>query len=103
VKPLRSLLLAIAIVVAIVVGQHVGLMHELDHAKAQLSQKDGKPATQACEQCSLCANLTGAPGTQPPTALEPGCVHEPVLAQREDAAQSNPLVNFRSRAPPTLL
>ncbi len=103
VKPLRNVLIAVAFVVALLAGQQAGVLHDLDHAKAQLSQKGGKPGSQSCEQCFMCAGLTGAPGSTPPSVAPPECTHERVIAQCEDPVQAQPLLNFRSRAPPTLI
>ncbi|HEX4779575.1 MAG TPA: hypothetical protein VH301_02405 [Usitatibacter sp.] len=102
-KPMRSFLLAAAFAVALLASQQVWVLHDLDHAKSQLSQKGGKPGSQVCEQCFMCAGLAGAPGAQPPSVSEPQCGHERVLAYCDDAILSQPLLNFRSRAPPTLI
>jgi hypothetical protein len=102
-RSLRTLLLAVVLVVAVLAGQQIALHHELEHAKQQLSDKGSKPGSQPCEQCFACAGVTGAPGSTPPSLPPAECKHERVVAQCEDAIQSQPLVNFRSRAPPTLI
>ena len=102
-KALRSLALSLLLAAAVVVGQQVAALHELSHATEQLSQKGGKPASQACEQCAVCANLAGAPGSSAPAVTAPQCKHEHVIAKCDEALQSQPLLNFRSRAPPTLI
>jgi hypothetical protein len=97
----RSIYLACLLGVALVLGQHAGLLHGLGHATEQLSHKPGTPAKVACDQCFACSQLSaGAPSTPPVCPA----------AQAHDAPYSAALplwalavdVVFHSRAPPVL-
>lgn len=102
-KALRSLALSFLLAAAVVLGQQVATLHELSHATEQLSKKGGKTTPQACELCAMCANLTGAPGHSVPSVAPAQCTHERVIAECNEALSSQPLLHFRSRAPPTLI
>ena len=101
-KALRSLAICLWLAAILVVGQQLAALHELSHATEQLSQK-GKPVGPACEQCVACAGMTGVPGAHVPTVPEPACTAEQVPQYCAEGAQPEPFLNFRSRAPPTIL
>ena len=102
-KTFRRLALAVGFAAVLLFGQQAAALHDLAHAKEQLSQKDGKPASTTCDQCFACAELSGAVGATPPR-LPPDC---PSPAQFEapppQPVAAAPLLAFRSRAPPVLL
>lgn len=101
-KALRSIAICLWLAAVLVVGQQLAALHDLSHATEQLSKK-GKPANQPCELCVACAGMTGAPGAHMPTVSMPACAAEGVPEHRAEGAQPAPFLNFRSRAPPTLL
>jgi hypothetical protein len=95
----RALLFA----VALLAGQHIAALHDLAHAKEQLSQRDAKPGSSACGQCATCAQLAGgAAATTPGLPPEDAAHVQFAVALARDAACA-PLLAFRSRAPPILL
>lgn len=102
-KRTRLIALAIGLAAALLFGQQAAVLHDLAHAKEQLTQKDSKPSSSTCDQCAACAQLSGAVGAAPP-ALPVDCAthaqFDVSLAQGEASA---PLLAFRSRAPPTIL
>jgi hypothetical protein len=102
-KYLRSLAICLWLAAILLVGQQLAALHDLSHATEQLSKKGGKPASPVCEQCVACAGMTGVPGTQAPTVPEPACTEERVPQYCAEGAQPAPFLNFRSRAPPTLI
>jgi hypothetical protein len=99
----RRLALAVWLAAALLTAQQAAALHDLGHAKEQLSQKDAKPGSITCDQCFACAELSGAVGATPPV-LPPHCASharfDVSLAQDVAAAA---LLAFRSRAPPILL
>ncbi|HXF80070.1 MAG TPA: hypothetical protein VN598_14465 [Usitatibacter sp.] len=102
-KCLRSLAICLWLAAALVVGQQLAALHDLSHATEQLSKKGSTPGSPVCEQCVACAGMTGAPGVHVPTVPEPACTTERVPQLRAEGAQPAPFLNFRSRAPPTLI
>ena len=102
-KYLRSLAICLWLAAILVVGQQLAALHDLSHATEQLSRKEGKPAGPLCEQCVACAGMTGAPGAHVPAVPEPECVAERVPQFCAEAHQPALFLNFRSRAPPTLI
>ncbi|HEX3063686.1 MAG TPA: hypothetical protein VHP55_13465 [Usitatibacter sp.] len=102
-KYLRSLAICLWLAAVLVVGQQLAALHDLSHATEQLSEKGGKPGTTACELCVACAGMTGAPGAHVPTVPEPACTAERAPQYCAEGAQPAPFLNFRSRAPPTLI
>jgi hypothetical protein len=103
-RHLGRLARAIGLAAALLLGQQAAALHDLAHAKEQLSQKDAKPGSTTCDQCFACAELSGAMGTTPP-ALPAGCASatrfDVSLARGVAAAPL--LLAFRSQAPPSLL
>jgi hypothetical protein len=99
----RRLALALWLAAALLAGQQAAALHDLAHAKEQLSQKDAKSGWTTCDQCFACAELSGAVGATPPV-LPAGCASaaqfDVSLARGVAAA---PLLAFRSQAPPKLL
>jgi hypothetical protein len=102
-KYLRSLAICLWLAAILVVGQQLAALHDLSHATEQLSKKDAKPNGSLCEQCVACAGMTGAPGAHVPSIPEPACTTERVPEYCAEGHQPEPFLNFRSRAPPTLL
>jgi hypothetical protein len=99
----RRLAQAIWLAAALLTAQQAAALHDLAHAKEQLSQKDAKPGSTTCDQCFACAELSGAVGATPPT-LPLDCASpaqfDVSLARGLAIA---PLLAFRSQAPPILL
>ena len=102
--PLRRLLFALFIVLALLADEHAGLLHELGHGfqRIHAPSQDKNPANDACDKCFAFSQLSGpAPGVVPTLPLVaaaneiPGFIAIP--------APSRTVVASRSRAPPTLL
>jgi len=102
-KYLRSLAICLWLAAVLVVGQQLAALHDLSHATEQLSKKDGKTGGPMCEQCVACAGMTGAPGAHVPAIPQPSCTTERIQQYSAEGTQPEPFLNFRSRAPPTLL
>jgi len=86
---------------ALLVGQQAAALHDLSHATEQLSQKGGKPGSQACDKCFACAELSGAVGVTVPALRVPACRDEPAAVRFPRAADSPTFLAFRSQAPPS--
>jgi hypothetical protein len=102
-KHLRTIAICLWLAAVLVVGQQLAALHDLSHATEQLSKKGGTPANPVCEQCVACAGMTGVPGAHVPTVPEPACTTESVPQYCAEGTQPEPFLNFRSRAPPTLI
>ncbi|HLX22266.1 MAG TPA: hypothetical protein VKR38_02880 [Usitatibacter sp.] len=102
-RPSLRLVRALLFAVALLAGQHVAALHDLAHAKEQLSQKDAKPGSSTCDQCAACAQLSGgAAATTPVLPVDDVAPAQVAVSLARDAACA-PRLAFRSRAPPTLL
>ncbi|MFZ3323056.1 MAG: hypothetical protein WA190_11840 [Usitatibacter sp.] len=101
--PAARLVRAFLLAVALFAGQQAVVMHGLEHAIDQLTQKDAKPGPGTCDQCFTCAELSGAVGSAP-LQLPVDCA-TPVQAGVPLArdAEPAPRLAFRSRAPPIVL
>lgn len=99
---LRRFGFLLSLAFALAMGQQAGLLHGLAHATERIAQKqDSKPASSACEQCGLCAQLDGpASAGLPPLAAAERCVG--ALALVASPAPATTTVVFLSRAPPVL-
>lgn len=99
---LRRFGFLLSLAFALALGQQAGLLHGLAHATERVSQKqDSKPASSACEQCGLCAQLDGpAPAGLPPLAAAGRCLGAPAFVSSTAPAAAT--VVFHSRAPPVL-
>jgi hypothetical protein len=102
-KYLRSIAICLWLAAVLVVGQQLAALHDLSHATEQLSKNGTKPGNPVCELCVACAGMAGVPGAYVPSVPEPECTHEPVAQYCAEGAQPAPFLNFRSRAPPTLI
>ena len=97
----RSVATAVLLALALVLGQHAGLLHGLSHATEQISSK-GAPAKAACNQCFACSQLSGgiAPSVH---ALPPAGVDAAAPARAGHVVRlPDAIVFFLSRAPPVL-
>jgi hypothetical protein len=99
-KRARSLLLAVALGLALLVGQQAAARHDLRHAAEDRASHDGVPGSHTCPDCLFCAALAGAIGTAfvdpPPVDV----ARLPVLVQRPRGRHCATFVAFDSRAPP---
>jgi hypothetical protein len=84
-------------------GQQVAALHDLVHAKEQLSQKDAKPGSSTCGQCASCAQLAGGAAATAPRLPPDDAAHVQFAVALARDATCAPLLAFRSRAPPILL
>jgi hypothetical protein len=95
----RALLFA----ATLLAGQQVAALHDLAHAKEQLSQKDAKPGSSMCGQCAACAQLAGGAAATAPELPPNDATHVQFAVSLAQDAACAPLLAFRSRAPPILL
>ena len=95
-KRLRHFAFAIGLAAALLFGQQVVVLHDLAHAKEQLSSKEAKPGSSTCEQCFTCAQLSGAVGASPPTLPVDCASHAQFDVLLAKDAVSAPLLAFRS-------
>jgi hypothetical protein len=102
-KYLRSIAICTWLAATLVVGQQLAALHDLSHATEQLSKKGTKPGSPVCEMCVACAGMAGVPGAHVPSVPEPECTSESVPQYCAEGEQPAPFLNFRSRAPPTLI
>ena len=89
--------------VALLAGQQVAALHDLAHAKEQLSRKDGKPGSSTCDRCAACAQLSGGAAATPPALPPNDATHVQFAVTLPQGEESAPLLAFRSRAPPIVL
>ena len=101
---LRRFAFAFSLALALLVGEHAGLLHELHHGfqRIHAPSQEKSPARDICEKCFAYSQLSGpAPGMLamlPRAAASdelPGFVAIP--------APSRTIVASRSRAPPAIL
>jgi hypothetical protein len=102
-KPLRRIVLAFAVALALLFGQQAAALHDLGHAVSQLSHKGSGPPGSTCDQCFACSLLSGAVGTSLPVVPTVALEHcAPVERPRKDFFAA-PRFAFLSRGPPPLL
>ncbi len=103
-NPVRRVLAAFSLALALLAGQQAAVLHGLAHATVQSgSIAPGAPGNTPCDQCFLSAQLSGALGAA--IAAMPGVVSgsDSFVAAVVEGAPGAPRFAFRARAPPTLL
>jgi hypothetical protein len=96
----RSAAIAFFLALALVLGQHAGLLHGLTHATEQMHSK-GAPAKVACDQCFACSQLSGvAPSVHVPPADAADTARHAIRGLLKHLPAER--VAFHSRAPPAL-
>jgi hypothetical protein len=98
----RGTLFAIALALALFVGQQATALHDLRHAVERIaSHGDSLPGpSHACDQCFYCDGMSGAMGTAALEAPAIRVVEEPALAIESAQRTTAACLAFRSRAPP---
>ena len=100
----RRLLAVSWLALALLVGQHAAVVHDLGHATEQSGKKvPGTPGHQACDKCFASAQLAGAVGATIgafPSVLSGAESFEASFVRGAPGAAR---FAFLSRAPPTLL
>ena len=94
--------LACALAVALLLGQHASALHALGHAIDGATQNDGAPVPAKCADHSIFATLGAALGSNAPVAPFVAAVLPLRVVPLHAGATLAPRFNFRSRAPPAL-
>jgi hypothetical protein len=94
--------LACALIIALLLGQHASALHALGHAIDGATQNDGAPLPTKCADHSIFATIGAALGSNAPVAPFVAAVLPlPVVPVRAGATLAQRF-NFRPRAPPAL-
>jgi hypothetical protein len=89
---------------ALLIGQQAAALHDLGHAREQLSQKkDARHVPSFCDHCFACAELSGAVTASVPSVPLVPADPEALVASLDAGEACAPRLAFRSRAPPVLL
>jgi hypothetical protein len=100
----RRIASAFWLALALLIGQQAAALHDLGHAREQLSQKkDSRHAPSFCDKCFTCAELSGAVTATIPSLDLPPAGAEAQVAARDAVVSCAPRFAFYSRAPPVLL
>ena len=101
--PVRRILLAFSLALALLFGQQAAALHDLGHAVDRIAPPSAMPFGNTCDECFACAQLAGAVGvslpTIPPVLLPDGAPRDTDCA----SAAVAPRFAFLSRGPPALL
>jgi len=103
-RSLRHLAFAFSLALALLVGEHAGLLHELGHGfdRIHAPSKDKTPASDTCDKCFAYSQLSGpAPGALATVFLAVAAIVLPGFIAIP--APSRTVVATRSRAPPAIL
>ena len=103
-NPARRVFLACLLALALILGQHGALLHDLSHAtQAVHDGSQGKhPGTDTCDKCSLYAPFSGAAASFVVAIVVLTAAIIAALASSLPAL-SRTVVSSRSRAPPSHL
>lgn len=103
-KYLRHLGILCGLALAVVLGQHAAVLHDLGHVTGQWSHRqDSKPAPTKCDECGLAAELSSALGTTAIAVPFVASVSPRPVARPDLGVHTATRIAFESRAPPTLL
>jgi len=101
--PVRRVLLAFSLALALLFGQQAAALHDLGHAVDRIAHKGSLPFGNTCDECFACAQLSGAAAPSlpaiPPVLLPDGAPRDTGCVSATVAAR----FAFLSRAPPSFL
>jgi hypothetical protein len=101
--PVRRIVLAFSLALALLFGQQAAALHDLGHAVDRIAHKGSLPFNNTCAECFACAQLGGAVGPAlpavAPVLLPDGAPRDARCA----SAITAPRFAFLSRGPPLLL